>query len=92
MFEKSREEVVYPSAKEYQKSDQASVNADWAGAYISDLAKRYPGARVTGWASLRVTSEVTKTDEEILREKLAYVKAKLALSDDEIVKELLKAL
>jgi hypothetical protein len=83
MFEKVRERVVYPSSMEYQKSEDSSVNAGWAGGYLKQLSDKYPGARIENWNSLRVVSEITMSDQEILEEKLRYVKEYLANLDED---------
>lgn len=89
MFEQVREKVLYPSAKDYQKSDEDVVDLGWAGAYLSDLAAVFPQAKVVGWRSLRVVGEVTLKPAEILEEKLNYIKSMLSSSDDPVVKEVL---
>lgn len=92
MFEKVRERVVYPSSMEYQKSDLQTVKLDWVAGYLKQLSDKYPGAWVDNWMNVRVVSEVSMTDQEILEEKLQYVKSFLQSLDNPDAKAILAGL
>lgn len=89
MFETVRKKVVYPSAVEYQRSDEHEVPASWAAAYLKNLADKYPEATIKGWTTLTVEATVTLTPAQILEEKLNYLKAVLNNIDDPAAKEAL---
>lgn len=51
------ERIIYPSRAEFQKSNDDEVDAAWAIAYLSDLAKKTePGVRalLRGWTAIKV--------------------------------------
>jgi len=67
---------LYPSADNFQRSNDDEVQLSWAIAYLSDLMSKVPdheqpSAVLKGWKGLSVEFDHKQSPEEVFREQIA---------------------
>lgn len=79
----TRQMKVYPSERNSQRSNEATVPLSWALAYLRTVSASIPEAerekaRIEGWTGLSVWHEHTLSQEEVVQERIERARAALA--------------
>lgn len=93
---------LFPSEKNYQKSNEVSVPLQWAITYLQSITKPLSNAevltaRLQGWNNISVEYETEISDDQLRKEKLEKVRQVLSGcvidgASPEKVKELIEML